>query len=388
MSIDFHKISIDEAKVIAQEVLDEENKKYDLDLYVASLKFHEYYSSDIFKNKLRLADGGNKIWNVLLPFKHRGLYSEQYHEDIDEHILVFPTRCLFQRNMKREYAVVELLKTCYHEVTHALQFENRVNHYNIFQDIGIFNMEEAISFFDYKFYKKYHDKFMKEIDADYNGMIKASKYLKERNFDYYSDVKNYIDDKNVLFEARYKNYDMDFFINKIYDLYKNDSMNFFSNNNSPFYPYPSLFCKYRSCEFKSVSDIMDSLDIFLNKEKYLTMLTEQKVDENAVYELFYSFVTSELFLNKLDFDSLSDNEINFMKNACSYMLKKEKDKEKYNNDLNSFNIIDDKLFVVFAKRNIKRISLLDSALKKINSSNINKFNSYLDVEALESKKRH
>ena len=335
-------MSYQQAFDLAKKILDEENKKNNMHLTVEVFNFKTYYSSDFFKKDYKLSTFGEKVHDVLLPVMNTGVYYGELHHD-DGYIIVFPNTHIYNSIIVgSKHFVTDIAKTCFHEIVHAKQDNScgkQSDEYRYFERIPIKYMENSILRYDGYFYRMYHDSFYMEIDANLKGIIMTENYLRDNYPDIYEHDKDYINIKRINYEYQLKNYNFDFFFETILSIYATNPKKyyyyFYGKANVDFYPIPSLFCNPGSSEFKSVKDIMEIYEILTTKnvDKDGNKIFISKDEEMEYFELFAAVLTSDVYLNQIDFDSLDDDEKRFLDLACLYSLNKEKDREEYNKNV-------------------------------------------------------
>ncbi len=376
MDLNFDNITIHEAYQIAKDILEQENMRNGLDLSINFFGFKSYYTSDFFKNKIKLEKGKRKIRTLLLPFKLFGQYGniQQDNQGEKEYVIVFSDTCIFNSLLTGKSMLLDLLVTCYHEITHAKQVVTRSHKYGYryFENVAIFHMEEAIMRYDSYFYYKYHDSFYKEIDANLKGNIMSLMYLNTNYPDSYAIDKETLYQKSILHEYQLQNYNFNFFLNKIYTIYSKNPHKFYGDV-PDFAPIPTNFCLPDSTHFKSVKEIMHEYESWITPHKDFFGREVQITAENEreYFELFASFLTSDLYLNQLDLSTLSDDEKKFLDLACLYCINKERDREKFNSSISHSPFISANSLHSNMKDNQQKLKRLHDIVK------------YLDVHSLD-----
>lgn len=346
MKLNVDNISAQNACKIAKDILEQENKKYDLNLSLNLLEFESYYTSDLFKKKFKLYKGKNKLRTLLLPFLVKGEYSSIQHR---EYVLFFSDTTIFGSFLTGKSILSDLLVTCYHEITHAKQLgtSNQQHDYRYFENTTIFPMEKAILENNYSFYLKHHDSFYIEIDANLKGTRMSIEYLNTNYPNSYKKDKEILYKKSILYEYQLKNYNFNFFLERIYNIYSKNYQEFWERipfpNTIPAFSlaFPSCFCLPGSTQFKSVKEIMRDYEDWINPHKNFWsqdfQITEE--DEKEYFESIANFLTSDLYLNQLDLNNLSDEEKKFLDLACLYSINKEREREKFNNSVKALPFI-------------------------------------------------
>ena len=378
MELNIDNINVHDAYQMAKDILDKENKKYGLNLSLHLLGFKSYYTSDLFKKKFKLNKSKNKLRTLLLPFKVLGQYGGVWQDNRQkkEYVLVFPNSCILNSLLTGKSMLSDLLVTCYHEITHAKQEVTRSHKYGYryFENVAIFHMEEAIMRYDYDFYLEYHDSFYKEIDANLKGNKMSIQYLNTNYPNSFQNDKEILYRNSILHEYQLKNYDFNFFLEKIYNIYSKNPKKFYRDA-PDFAPIPTNFCLPDSMQFKSVKEIMNEykdwitpyIDFFGNE----VQITDE--DEKEYFELFAAFLTSDLYLSQLNLNDLDDEEKKFLDLACLYSINKERDREKFNNSVKDLPFISADELRSNMEDNQQKLKILQDIVK------------YLDVNSLDDK---
>ena len=378
MELNTDNINIHDAYKIAKDILDQENKKYGLNLSLHLLGFRSYYTSDLFNKKLKLSKGKYKFRTLLLPFKVLGQHGsvQQDNHREKEYVLVFPNSCILNSLLTGKSMLSDLLVVCYHEITHAKQEVTRSHKYGYryFENVAIFHMEKTIMDYDYDFYLKHHDSFYKEIDANLKGNLMSIKYLNTNYPNSYRNDKEILYQNSILHEYQLKNYNFNFFLEKIYNIYSKNPQKFYGNAPN-FVPIPTSFCLPGATQFKSVKEIMNEYNDWITPHKDFfgneVQITDEK--EKEYFELFAAFLTSDLYLNQLDLNNLSDEEKKFLDLACLYSINKERDREKFNNSVRDLPFVSADGLHYNMEDNQQKLKKLQGIVK------------YLDVNSLDDK---
>ena len=378
MELNIDNINVHDAYKIAKDILNQENKKYGLNLSVNLLGFKSYYTSDLFNKKFKLSKGKYKFRTLLLPFKVLGQHGsvQQDNHREKEYVLVFSDSCILNSLFSGKGMLSDLLVTCYHEITHAKQEVTRSHKYGYryFESVAIFHMEDAIMGYDYDFYQEYHDSFYKEIDANLKGNMMSIQYLNTNYPNSYQNDKEILYQNSILHEYQLKNYDFNFFLEKIYDIYSENPKKFYGIA-PDFVPIPTSFCLPCSTQFKSVKEIMNEYNDWITPHKDFfgneVQITDEK--EKDFFELFAAFLTSDLYLSQLNLNDLDDEEKKFLDLACLYSINKERDREKFNNSVKNLPSISADELRSNMEDNQQKLKILQDIVK------------YLDVNSLDDK---
>ena len=220
-----------EAKFLCDYILQKEIKNNNLNVKPYTFGVISYYNQEYFKSKIRTNSFvlkhpdfslKEKIKNFISATKYsllpsyKGIYS-----DSDNSIVIFIDNLIVLPKMKIN--IIDLLKTTYHEIYHAIDFKNKTesfdfNNYDKFScDLERFLSKHYTAMpFKYLFN---HDSFMIEILANKYGIEKTIQYIKENPLNYTYDINRLSKLKNK-YDKQYNNYNLSKYLDIIIKNYK------------------------------------------------------------------------------------------------------------------------------------------------------------------------
>lgn len=337
------RLDIKKMKEIAHDIIGEESKKNNISVNVFPLTFVEYFSGFEKREGRKF-----KLYDAVRYVKYRGYFKYNYN---DIYIcLKSPTNIVLVDNY------YEFVKLCYHEFRHRMQDYFYKYSYEVF----LKSMEDIIrtaSSFDYDLK---HDDYSFEIGANMYAVQKAKEYIKKKYPELYEKEKYYIDMMEQSYMIDYLSYDasdiVDRYIQAVRKIEARES-------------------KKHERVFTSKSD--STLGIFFNEDNTFKKVSEiinhdefKLLDQRIVSAMF----SCRTFLDGLDMDNLSLEELEVVSNALQYTSTIYKNQT---NSLSKLNIRErDKLVICleaeksYIKKFIALAMYLDKILKrKINLSN-------------------
>ena len=291
----------------------EEQMKEKVIIYPVFVK--EYYKSDYFNKNFKLATLKQKLFLITMPFNSYGAnisYNDTYIFLIKHNI----TNIIDKISLKGPHQLVDLLRTVYHEFGHKYQEQKR-NKYSSFDYLCITGIENFIKQENKNFYLKYHNYFLKEIDADLFSITKIEEYLKKNNI--YNEEKQYVEELRKKIIKQKENYDFDLIWEEFYSLCKKNKSLIQTQ------PLIDIFFQPKTFQYKNITEICQNKRINL-------------ID----IETLYRIITSESYLNQLDLKKLLPEEINILKGAIKEILgitKKDKKLKHLSNILSEIELI-------------------------------------------------
>jgi hypothetical protein len=314
-------LSIKRMQAIVESVIYDEAKQENLEVSTNAMTLVEYYKSDFFKNSIKLYKGINKFEAIETPFKSKGINS---YDEIFVFLNHFNEIIKIGNNF---YVLIELLKTSFHELAHSRQRKNRYvkkssNEGVPFETTVMIIFENEILNYNYNFYKTHHDRFLMEIDANLYGYIKTKEFIIDISGEYnrqnklingketFDEYLEYIDDKIEFWSDRYDDYNFDLIFKKYHQIHK--------KNSNCKWAIDRLIYEENSSNFKRISDIVDSKDNVFDKKT------------------IYSIITSNTYLEQLDFNKLTERDAIILVEALKYFKNdsvEEDDDEKEDNYL-------------------------------------------------------
>lgn len=323
--------NIQEMKKFIYQIVEKELQENQLDCHIFPITTIEFYQKLLSSKECPLLE---KIFSLYYPFYSTGFYN-QYSQEITiflNHFLKIKDNYLCQFN---------LLFVCYHEIRHL--YQNNFFSINTLEGYLKY-IEDNIRKFDFSDdYLFHHDKYSFEIGANLYGLQKAKKYFLQHYPNQLDNIKNTYDKFEHRFMIDYFSYDpidtINWYILLMQRRYK--EAHFILSTNKEF-PLPN-----------KVSSI------FLNDDytcKSLTEIINHPKLSSISKELIYSFITSEVFLNHIQYSSLNQEEKELFSKAINYA------KTFYQNQKNTLTQYG---ILHFSQNDKKKISnLLNTLLKE------------------------
>lgn len=287
------RYSMKEVKLFLENEINPVIKEYGVDVKVRLMTKAEYFDSDIYKNYCN--DGAKDYADCL--------YNDYCGFSLKDNIVVFIEKaCEDIKDGYNTKQIINLLATLFHELAHVLQKED-YNYYEYYLDLIYVLMDTKVMENSQKFYDYNWLNFFVEADAD-RFAYKALMEIMNKYPNLYTGNEEFLAKKNDNIAVRLNTYDFGFIFNQ-FDLLEKSF-----NSSNPIAMITGLIYKEDTNCFKSIEDIVAGLE------------------EENFYELIYLVLGSEAFLRTVDFNSLSDKEIDIMikavgQNYDDYMKKNE-----------------------------------------------------------------
>ncbi len=279
------KLSTKEMKKIAYEIISKELEKYDLDARIFTVTTLEYYIKYI--PSVNFESISDLIQTLKFPFITRGLtFWANYYKTSSPDIITF-----INYFKKLDNPLFELLKNCFHETRHCIQFKFDNYSYKKF----LCNMEAVINIYAWSKYNSCHDDFSFEIGANIYGITKTKEFLKNNYPHIYNLEKNRIERFEKVYKLDYILYDATEQLDKTIDIVKSQEIQI--NND---YPCFNIFLNDNN-SFKSMKDIIENPDL-------------KKFDER----ILYTILSSNSYLESVDIEKLSNEELAILNEALQY----------------------------------------------------------------------
>jgi len=276
-------------KSIAKEIVTLESEKNNINIEAIPLTIVEYYKSEFFKKNFVLLDKNRKEFNNYILGKP--FYTEGFYNHNKKQIIVFIKK-VYEENF--DLILINFINCLYHEIRHVIQHRDLNNaSYQSF----IFSMERFIKYFDAKFYDNNHDDFFMEIDAHLCGITNTIDYLEKNNLLKHQHQEN-LEYAKKIYQDQFDNYNIDLFIQRFNNIVKNNfdvQINNFDNWISVFYNQDK--------SFKSLEQISKDPKINYINSKFLKF-----------------FITSEDFIESIDFNSLDHNYQSLIMNLMDWKI--------------------------------------------------------------------
>lgn len=282
-------LSVKNLKKIAYEIQQEENKKYNSNVYSFPMTLVEYCESDIFEGDLELKKEQYKSFGgtydteekrILLCINNYRMYSKT--------IFLGKSNQLFK-----------FIKTCYHENRHV--FQERFPFYSY--EGSIDEIEMSIMDLSYNYYNSFHDDFSFEIGAELYAIEKAKEYMKKNYPSSYEKSKYFIQEQEKQVKFNYMTYDLSLNIDNLLHMIRKNKIN---DNH--------LVCIFidDNYNFKPIKEIMNNKDF-------------NKLDKRVIY----SFLSCTIFLKEVDINKLNESELDLFNKALNYKNQVYKNQIKY-----------------------------------------------------------
>ena len=290
------KISISEMKRIVKEITASESKKYGINIDARPITFVDIINPKLFKNGNYTIDKRRRDLSNYINLRCGG------YNDMKGTTVIYLDK-LDRISHKSMDSMFLLVNTCYHEVRHSVQQTfDRYSYERFLLDMEIFSMIGD----SYSHYKRNHDEYFSEIDANLYSIRMAREYLKNNYPDIYKKDKEKIDKNENYYIVNYKLYNPSYFIDRVIPRIKtlspfhNDeiSKRDFIESASPVL---SIFLKDNG-SFKRPNEV-------LNNSKY------EELDKRIIYVIFSSLS----FLDELrNIINLSPGEIRIINESIEY----------------------------------------------------------------------
>ena len=199
-------------------------------------------------------------------------------------------KLLYDSNKDNQF--IRIIQLVYHELWHIVQAQKYKNNFLEF----IVELEACVKCIKPEHYKRNHDNYFMEIDADYNAIQKTKEYLNRHPeiLTKSEETLNYLDKE---YRCRLVNYDFDTFFN--------------------------IFCE---CKTKNEMFGFDEClwyQIFFGKGESLKRIDEILNDERFNIldkKIVNSIISSDKFLSTIDFSELNNNEKDILRESLEYKV--------------------------------------------------------------------
>lgn len=280
-------LTIDDMKKISHEIIDGELEQNGITHDVFPLTFVEYYGDYIFNKKFRLTKMA--VYSAI-PLIAGGF------NNLEGNIVIFLNR--IDKIEKIENKIFKLAQVCYHEARHSIQQKfDDYSYEGFLRDIDTF-LSTKVS------YILKHDKYYFEIDANLYGVIKAKEYLKNRYPNLYEKYKDKIEIRENQYRFDYMTYDASDNVERTIQMLK--TMNTVNFNGS---------------EERKIRNVSPVLEVFLNDDASFKKISEivqndkfRKLDKRIIY----AFLSSKSFLEQINMDQLSLDELEIINESLHY----------------------------------------------------------------------
>ena len=334
-----NKKYIEETKKILRHAIGEEKENLVLDVNFFPVTIIEFYTGHIAKFLKSKQSISSKYYLVTLPRYASGVNINE--DELDENnIFLFLKRSrTIKKNDRNLYT---LLHTCYHELWHSVQLGFDEYSYEGF----LRGIDLCLQNISYRDYLVEHPKYSFEIGANLYAVTKVKEYIQKYYPEIYEKEKDYIDKKEQQVKFYYQTYDL-------------------SDNIEIFIKELKKIMYRRLAEgIDDLYEISPVLPIFLNDnmtfKKIYNILDDEKfkiLDKRIIYA-FFSNIT---FLESVDFDELTDEELNIIKESLEYTSKLYQNQLKILENEKKVNLLN---FLEMEKNILKKYKVLNYYLKR------------------------
>jgi len=341
---------------IVNQIVSEEKNKYNIDFDFINTYVIEYYKDVILKNiknRIKLLKENDTINIIELRNeikKETGIGITKAFYNQEKNIIV-----LFKDKHKKDNEsdkLIDILITTYHEIRHVFQ-ENRLNtpEENFIFDIeflAMYNNDDILKTYNNNAY--FHKSFFFEIDADIYGATKTKEYIENNDIKLFN--KEDFEKKKNSTVHRYISYNFDYFLESALNSVKNKNVVDVHN--------------------KDKTDIVNILQLFFNDKRMFKQLDEIINDKRLLsinVNITKLLLSSNLFLENLDIDNLSDKAKYILNNELEEKIDEFNQKNNLNEDFYKNKKIDLKRY---NKTNLYLANKLELLNNIYNNLNINK----------------
>lgn len=293
------KISIIEMKRIAKEIIANESKKYGIDINIRPITFVDIINPKLFKDGNYTIDKRRHDLSNYINLRCGG------YNDLKGTTVIFLDK-LDRISHASIGNMFLLVNTCYHEARHSVQQTfDRFSYERFLLDMEIFSILGD----SYSHYKRNHDEYYSEIDANLYSIRMAREYLRSNYPEIYKKDKKRIDLSEKYYLVNLKLYNSSYFIDRVIPRIK------------------TLVPTYSSDISKSnfIKNISPVLSIFLNDNG--SFKRPREVINNDIYQeidkrILYIIFSSLSYLDELrSMVNLSLEEINIIDEAIEYAIR-------------------------------------------------------------------
>lgn len=312
------------SKKIVHKLIDKEAKIMDIkpkiiisDTKIANILYiiNDEIENKLFDNQMTIADFFS---NIIKNIKSSQIQLAEY--DILKNSIKILIKNLKKDSENKEDYLWKLIMTTYHEYKHAIINTENIESREFYDNFNLSICALMINISNY--YQEYHDEFYEEIQADKYAVEKAINFLKKYPKTY-QKVYPYSEKERLNIEIRSNNYDVQHFFNKLTKKIKNkfDKTTLFQET----YPYTIIPILYN--EAGTLKDIKTlSQTIYWNNKIPL--------------EVKYLIVSSKAYLDSLNYNDLTTEELKFLLEALEYTYNLEQNRrltnEKLKQEINAF----------------------------------------------------
>lgn len=222
--------------------------------------------------------------------------------------LVFLGTCMIRHEFGIKHQIYILLKICYHEYFHSLQFNpsDDLDDYHK----AIYKIESTIINNRWLKYAANHESFFSEIEATKYGIAKAETFLQDNPGQckgVYEEDRNFIEWEKAKNNYDYNNYDLNFLLNILHSIVKKDRGSISETFLEAVYE--------KDGSFKNISDILQN-PMFLALDKRIQ----------------YQLVGNDILINSLNLNEIPKECLDFIIEALKYRFDLALQRRSINNE--------------------------------------------------------
>ena len=299
---------------IVDQIIKEEEKKYNMKLDVRTISKIDYYIENI-KNKTFSLKNDNPISSLAalgLTRTENSKTTAYIFKNKIIRVLFAPANLIFNE----DYLESDLASTTYHEIRHIIQFHQRSK----------FTALERFCFNYLRYEKEYYDNHDKYYKSTYHE-IDANMYGARKTMELYPSNQELLEHYQKEYGScicQKMTYDFDFFLEKYIENTEYNEEDFESEAYYKYQPIQTFWNQDRT--FKSLKEILIDNNYYKNTD------------------LKNRIVTSNVYLNSINYDNLSDDEINLLDHEISILIEDIHSRISVVNTMYSKKYIDDKQY--------------------------------------------
>ena len=279
-----------ELKEKSKQILEEEAKTQGIEINITPITLVEYCQSDVFKQKTIL----KKIKTKFTLTNAGGFFDSETSQ-----IVIFIDRMGYNEKLNSHNKLSAVIFATYHEYKHQLQLLGK---YLTKGQKFIIELERYLVSIYPQDYKKRHNKYLMEIDANLYAVKRTYEYMLKNNPDKLNQTKIYLDDWLTISIHNKINYDSQKTFDNFYRICKHENYQINQLN----IPNIKLFIEDNN-EFKPLRKIIKAYQ----KDKTIDELT------------LLTILGSKSYLKQLDIQSLNQEEKQFILNIINKILENE-----------------------------------------------------------------
>lgn len=288
---------------IIKDICQKEKETHNLDVEVFVITPIRFYKKGLKKIINSDASLPSKAFGLALPLIAAGAHAKGSKQDQNS-ILIF----LHGRIKKVSRTLYHIINTTYHEIWHEIQTTFEKYSYNGFT----YDIDTLLRLQSNNDYLIEHAKYSFEIGAHLYATEKTKEYLQKNYPEIYEQEKEYIEAEIQKNKFYYMTYDLtdniELMINTLKLFLRKEAKKNTEKDDGP-------------DEISNLEEISPIIPIFLNKD-----LSFKKISEIMSHEKYkeldkrivYAFLTSKTFLETINLDTLSDEELNLFYEALNY----------------------------------------------------------------------